>query len=58
MTVLALYLLLRIADIERIDQWLGISLSARLLRGWLEWIGLALLTIGAGRAVVTHGLRR
>jgi hypothetical protein len=50
--LLAVYLLLRIADIERMDQWLGTSLSAPFLSAACEWAGLTLVTIGAWRAAV------
>jgi hypothetical protein len=45
--LLALYLLLRVADIERAGEMLGMSLTAENVRMVLEWTGLICVAIAA-----------
>jgi len=50
--VLLVYLLLRVADIERLGEMTGLPLAAAGVRDALEWIGLMLIAAAAWRRAV------
>jgi hypothetical protein len=52
LVVLAGYLLLRVADIERVGEMAGLSLAAEGLRSVAEWTGLAMIAVAAWRRAV------
>ena len=53
--VLLVYLLLRVADIERLGEMTGLPLEAIGVRDALEWIGLMLIGAAAWRRAVMAG---
>src|SRR4029434_7100888 len=53
--VLLVYLLLRVADIERLGEMTGLPLAAAGVRDALEWIGLMLIAAAAWRRAVMPG---
>lgn len=52
MLLLVLYLLLRVADIERAGEMLSVSLTADYARTALEWTGLICISIAAWKRAV------
>ena len=50
--VLLIYLILRVADIERLGEMTGLPLAASGVRDALEWIGLVLIAAAAWRRAV------
>jgi hypothetical protein len=51
--ILLVYLLLRVADIERLGEMTGLPLEATGVRDALEWIGLILIAAAAWRRAAT-----
>jgi hypothetical protein len=52
LAVLCGYLMLRVADIERVGEMTGMSMAAEGFRSAVEWAGLAMIAIAAWRRAV------
>jgi hypothetical protein len=52
LVVLSGYLMLRVADIERVGEMTGVSLAAEGLRWAVEWTGLVMIFVAAWRRAV------
>jgi hypothetical protein len=50
--LLAIFLLLRVADIQRLGDMTGLPLSADGVRTAIEWLGLAAIALGARRVAM------
>ena len=52
LATLGCYLMLRVADIERVDEMTGLSFAAEGLRWAMEWAGLAMVAVAGWRRAV------